>query len=276
MRILRITIPAVFAAGCSPLADGPVNPPAAITRALPDVPEPARLAKPPAPDPVQSPRLKRVTLSGVVFEGVAFDARRQRLVVVEQQGVPGQRFPDAESAARSIGGIAAVNGGFFTPVGDPLGLVIASGRPFGAWNSASSLGSGVWHADGTGKMAISRRQLLGKARAMAMRELLQAGPLLVGNGRAVGGLENTKSSARTMILWDGGERWWIGRAAPCTLARCAEILATSSPSGWPVKAALNLDGGRSSELWVSEKISGGPLKSRPLWNRPVRNFLVLE
>ena len=96
------------------------------------------------------------------------------------------------------------------------------------------------------------------------------------HGRAVGGLEHTKSSARTMILWDGGERWWIGRAAPCTLARCAEILATSSPSGWPVKAALNLDGGRSSELWVSEKISGGPLKSRPLWNRPVRNFLVLE
>ena len=276
VHILRIAISAVLAASCAPLVDAPVNPPAAAARTVPAAPEPASPAETAALYPVASTRFLRVTLSGVWFEGVVFDARRQRLAVVEQQGAPGGRFPDAENAARSMGGIAAVNGGFFTPAGEPLGLVMAGGRRFGAWNSASSLGSGVWHADGAGKMAISRRQALGSARAMAMQELLQAGPLLVEHGRAVGGLENARTSARTMILWDGGQRWWIGRAAPCTLARCAEILATSSPAGWPVAHALNLDGGRSSELWVSEKISGGPWKSRPLWNRPVRNFLVLE
>lgn len=276
MRILSIAFPALFVGSCAPLVDAPENPPTAAAQAVHSASGPARPAETNAPHPVAAPRLLRVTLSGVVFEGVAFDARRQRLVVVEQRGVPGRRFPDAESAARSAGGIAAVNGGFFTPAGEPLGLVVAGGRRFGAWNCASSLGSGVWHADGEGKMAIRRRQVLGKALAMAMQELLQAGPLLVENGRAVGGLENTRTSARTMILWDGGERWWIGRAAPCTLARCADILATSSPVGWPVKQALNLDGGRSSELWVSGKVTGGPLKSRPLWNRPVRNFLVLK
>ncbi|HSP41690.1 MAG TPA: hypothetical protein VLO11_02365, partial [Luteolibacter sp.] len=87
----------------------------------------------------------RVTLSGVTFEGVSFDSRRHRLVVVEQQGAPGSRFDDAENAVQSVGGLAAVNGGFFTPEGEPLGLVIANAKRFGVWNSASSLGSGVWH-----------------------------------------------------------------------------------------------------------------------------------
>ena len=239
-------------------------------------PEPHLSAEPVATHPVEAPRLLRVTLSGVTFEGVSFDSRRHRLVVVEQQGAQGSRFADAEVAAQSVGGLAAVNGGFFTPEGEPLGLVIANGRRFGVWNSASSLGSGVWHVDAAGNMGISRRQALGKARAMPMQELLQAGPMLVADGRAVSGLETTKTRARTVVVWDGGHRWWIGRTAPCTLARCAEILAASSPAGWPVKQALNLDGGRSSELWVSKTISGGPLKSRPLWNKPVRNFLVLK
>jgi len=38
---------------------------------------------------------------------------------------------------------------------------------------------------------------------------------------------------------------------------------------------MNLDGGRSSDLWISSRVSGGPLTSRPPWNRPVRNFLIL-
>jgi len=211
----------------------------------------------------------------VTFEGVAFDARGQRLVVIEQQGAPGSRFANAEHAARSVGGLAAVNGGFFTPQGGPLGLVIANGKRFGSWNAASSLGSGVWHADAAGNTAISRRETLGKARAMAKRELIQAGPMLVENGRAVGGLESSKTSARTLVLWDGAYRWWVGRTSPCTLARCAESLASSAPGGWPVKHALNLDGGRSSELWVSGKIPDGPITSRPMWNRPVRNFLAV-
>jgi hypothetical protein len=109
-----------------------------------------------------------------------------------------------------------------------------------------------------------------------MRELLQAGPLLVENGHAVGGLENTKTSARTLILWDGGQRWWIGRTPPCTLANLAAALAASQPAGWSAQHALNLDGGRSADLWVSDAVSGGPLSRRPPWNRPVRNFLVLR
>jgi hypothetical protein len=214
-------------------------------------------------------------VSGIEFEGVAFDSRTHRLAVVDQEGGPGSRFADAAEAGRSAGGLAAVNGGFFTPEGEPLGLVIAAGKRSGGWNSSTSLGSGVWHADATGTSAISRRENLGRAGVAGMRELLQAGPMLVENRRAVAGLDAEKSSARTMVLWDGGSRWWIGRSSPASLSRTAAALALAAVPGWPVKHALNLDGGRSSELWISDKVGGGPVSIRPPWNKAVRNFLVL-
>jgi hypothetical protein len=99
--------------------------------------------------------------------------------------------------------------------------------------------------------------------------------MLVENHRAVSGLDTAKTSARTVILWDGGSRWWIGCSSPATLAQTAHALATAAVPGWQVRHALNLDGGRSSDLWISPQVSGGPLTQRPPWNRPVRNFLVL-
>lgn len=225
--------------------------------------------------PAEPPRVARCEVSGIAFEGVAFDSRDCRLMVVDQAGGPGSRFADAAAAGRSVGGIAAINGGFFTPAGEPLGLLIAAGKRSGAWNRASSLGSGVWHADAVGSSAISRREQLGRSGASVMRELLQAGPLLVWNRRAVAGLDARKASARTMILWDGGSRWWIGRSSPATLSQTAAALTGAPVANWPVRHALNLDGGRSSDLWVSAAVPGGSLVRCPPWNRPVRNFLVL-
>ena len=269
MRLLLTAWPVLIIAACAPIQETVPDP---TTRPAPS--PPVTEAEPVA-QAILPPQATRVERSGIVFEGVAFDARGYGLRVVDQAGGPGSRFVDAASAARSGHGLAAVNGGFFTPEGEPLGLVIAGGKRSGAWNTTSSLGSGLWHADAAGHAAISRREELGRAGANAMHELLQAGPMLVGNGRAVSGLDAIKTSARTMILWDGGNRWWIGRSSPATLARVAAELATGEIPGWKVRHALNLDGGRSSELWVSPDISGGPLARRPAWNRPVRNFLVL-
>jgi hypothetical protein len=267
--IAAVSLIALFAS-CVPVRK-PATPPAKIaeTTASPveTTPTPAQ--------PLESAKATHREVSGIVFEGVAFDSRSHRLVVVDQAGGPASQFPDAAAAGRSRGGIAAVNAGFFTPEGNPLGLVAASGKRAGAWNTASSLGSGVWHENSAGNSAISRRENLGRQGAGSQRELLQAGPMLVENGRAVGGLESTKSSVRTIILWDGATRWWIGRASACSLAALAATLASNPPACWPTRHALNLDGGRSSDLWISESTAGGPLTRRPPWNRPVRNFLVL-
>jgi len=184
-------------------------------------------------------------------------------------------FEDATAAGNSRGALAAVNAGFFTPEGAPLGLVIASGTRTGSWNSSSSLGSGLWLETADGRSSIVRREKLGPSAASSMRELLQAGPMLVENDHAVSGLDANKSSIRTLILWDGGTRWWIGRTNFCSLAQLAAATASSQPAAWPVRHALNLDGGRSSDLWISDRIPGGPLTRRAPWNKPVRNFLIL-
>lgn len=234
------------------------------------------VSKPEAPVVAISPaRIRNREISGVLFEGVEFDSRTHRMRVVDQAGGPGSRFADAEAAGSSLGGIAAVNGGFFTPEGDPLGLVSADGAVRGSWNTGSSLGSGVWYDDSAAGTAIVRRTRISRTSALTMNQLVQAGPMLVEGSQAVGGLDAAKASPRTVIAWDGGSRWWIGRSSACSLADAARALASGSPAGWNVRQALNLDGGRSADLWISGSVQGGPLTRRPFWNKPVRNFLVV-
>jgi hypothetical protein len=229
-------------------------------------------AKPAPRQPGFAPVVTRTEFAGISFEGVAFSSNSHRLAVVDQPGGPGSKFADARSAAASIDGLAAANAGFFTPEGAPLGKVISGGKHAGAWNRASSLGAGAFFENPTGDLAIARRE---KIPGSGQRELLQAGPILIENRRTVTGLNAEKPAIRVFLLWDGGSRWWLGRSSLCTLAELGSALGKASPAGWTHLHALNLDGGRSADLWISGNISGGPLNFRSLFNRPVRNFLVL-
>ena len=209
------------------------------------------------------------SLSGISITAVAFDSRSHRLVVADQPGGPGSLWPDAKSAAASRSGIAAVNGGFFTPQGAPLGLVVADGKRAGSLNRASSLGAGLFVEDGS--PTLVRRET-----ARTGGELLQRGPFLVENGRAIPGLSPESSTARTFIGWDGSSGWFIARSGACSLADLAKALEGAKIGGAACRIALNLDGGRSSDLWAGSSLDGGPVTQRPFWNKPVRNFLVLQ
>ncbi len=275
----------IFLAGCAIVmvaACVPVPPLTSRGQVAAPQTERGNIGATPAPQPraaaapSTAPRFSQREISGITFEGVAFDSRVAKLSVVDQAGGPGSEFPDAANAGQAAGGIVAVNASFFTPQGTPLGLVVAGGYLRGQWNNASSLGSGVWYQAASGKSAIVRREKLGKATAGQMQELIQAGPMLVENARAITGLDATKTSARIAILWNGDSQWWIGRSSPCTLAAFAQALTNGNPAGWRTVSALNLDGGRSADLWVSAAIPGGPISRRSPWNRPVRNFLILK
>lgn len=270
MRFFTALLAALLLTGC--FSGKPIQPPAHQAARKAAVPQ-RKPARPPSTAPIDAARVTSQTLSGIRFDGVAFDSRSHRLAVVDQARGPGSEFANSAAAAKSLGGLAAINAGFFTPEGQPLGRLIASGKPLGAWNHASSLGSGLWFETTAGNMAIARRRELDPA--ISLRELIQAGPLLIDNRRAVGGLESVKISARSLILWDGGSRWWIGHSSPCSLAALGQSLGSGRPAGWPIRHALNLDGGRSSDLWISDRIAGGPVLIRPPWNKSVRNFLVL-
>jgi hypothetical protein len=99
---------------------------------------------------------------------------------------------------------------------------------------------------------------------------------LIENYKPVTGLDPSKVAMRSILLHDGGNRWWIGTTSPCSLAELSQALSTQSPFSWIIYHALNLDGGRSTDLFVSSEISGGTLESKSLMNRQVRNFLILK
>ncbi len=275
---MRILLPlflcAVAAIGCSPTGPPQVTHPPRAAAPAESIPMAAPVVTAPiAARRGEAPSFSRGEIGGITFEGISFDSSIHHLVVVDQPGGPGSQFADAAAAGRAINGLAAINAGFFTPEGAPLGKVIASGRAAGAWNRASSLGSGVFSESADGNLTLARREAVS---AGGQSQLLQAGPMLIDGGRPVGGLDAVKPAARIFLLWDGGSRWWMGRASSCTLAELSAALGRGSPAGWPARHGLNLDGGRSADLWVSATVAGGPFTSRPPWNKAVRNFLILR
>lgn len=225
----------------------------------------------PRPAPTQKPGRVRAELDGIRIEAVHFDARSHTLRVRDQPGGPGSRWPDSRSAGRAAGAMAAINGGFFTPEGEPIGLVIDSGKRAGAFNRASSLASGFYFASPSGRPELVRRGSFSEAP-----DALQSGPFLVENGMPVDGLKDERPAVRCFLATDGGNRWILARSGATTLARLAKALAGRSIAGVRIGRALNLDGGRSAELWTDSSLDGGPSFTRPLWNKPVRNYLVLQ
>lgn len=234
--------------------------------------EPTQISVPSAPD--SAPHFARKTIHGILFKGVAFDSRSHRLQVIDQPQGPGSVYGTARDVAVVHDALAAINAGFFTPEGKPLGLVITAGSRSGVWNSASSLGSGIFAESASGQLSISRRSL--SDRFDGARELIQVGPLLMNNGKLITRLDQEKLAVRSILITDGNHRWWMGKTSLCTLAALGEALTSASPAAWPARHALNLDGGRSTDLFVSSKITGGPFQLRGILNRPVRNFLLLK
>lgn len=226
--------------------------------------------------PVLKPRYHKITHQGIVFHLVCFDNRKHALKLADQTAGPGSRWKDAKAAASSQKGLAAINGGFFTPEGKPLGLAITAHQRRGYINR-SSLGAGVYfHCSGSGYSGITRRtQLQGTLKSLKPSELLQAGPMLSFHSKPVPGLSNREKRPRSFIAYNGSHYWLIGLAQDCSLKQLSEAIAGKTLAGVNVFNALNLDGGRSSDLWVSPSVAAGNKHIRGFFNKPVRNFLIL-
>ncbi|NIP92533.1 MAG: phosphodiester glycosidase family protein, partial [Akkermansiaceae bacterium] len=186
---------------------------------------------------------------------------------------PETEWQSARAAAQQHDAVAAINAAFFTPEGQPLGLVIENGVRFGAWNRASSLTSGVLVV-GRGRPRLLRRE--GWPLSSEAEQLVQAGPLLLENAGAVPGLSTNPARPRSFLAWDNRHHWAIGFTRSATLAELASALASQPVPGTRFSTALNLDGGRSSDLWVSSTIKGGPVSTRRFWNNPVRNYVLIR
>lgn len=224
-------------------------------------------------------RAQSTNVAGIKLSYVSFDTRTHTLAVVDQSGI-GTSYQTAAEVTRRHGALATINGGFFTPEGQPLGVVYENGKKAGSLNTASSLGSGVLYVDKKlAQPVIARRASFRKwlqDPAFEPKEVIQSGPFLIENGRAVSGLADKEPRVRSLLLWDGKHHFAIAQCDAITLRNLAGALASQSLPGFRVEVALNLDGGRSSDLHVSSRVSGGPLTLRRWLNKPVRNYLVLK
>lgn len=219
-----------------------------------------------------TPNYQQLSRSGITLSLVSFDDRSHLLRVADQQNGPGSQWKDARSAAAKYKALAAINAGFFTPEGKPLGILIENGTRRGSIN-ASSLGAGMIHS-APNKSSIFRKNQFSSTKHQH-GNLIQTGPMLAENSGTISGLSKTNRRHRSFIAWDKKHHWLIGYASPCTLNELSHTIAGKTLAGVKIHSAINLDGGRSSDLWVSNKVRNGGKTHRTFINKTVRNYLLL-
>lgn len=207
---------------------------------------------------------KRVTAHLAFFTSRAF-----RLEVTDLGGRPEPAHPTLEAAFRAEGCVAGVNGGFFHPDWQPLGLVISKGQRIHHFETAKIL-SGLIYSDDRGIHLVRRGRFQDHPQ---IRALLQTGPFLVEHGRPVRGLSASDPRRRTFIATDWRGHWVIGAtASSLTLAELGEGLASPGAlTPWRVDRAINLDGGSSTGFFFDRGPGRAPVTLEP-W-KPVRNLL---
>jgi len=224
--------------------------------------------------PLLQPSYHKVTSNGVRLHLVSFDSRNCVLKIVDQASGPASQWSTAANLGKAKNALACINAGFFNPNGSPLGLVITDGKVRGAVNS-SSLGSGFFYTNDKQSGIARRSELTTIRNQLSPSHLLQSGPMLSYRGSAIAGLSSSNPRVRSFLATDGSYRWLIGYAESATLDQLGKALTGKRLGDVTIYHAINLDGGRSSDLWVSPSVKNGNKTFRALWNKPVRNFLLL-
>lgn len=239
------------------------------TAVIPTPPTLTKITPPPAPTPTLNKhplQVRKATFNGTTFTAVTFDRRDYILKIIDQKSGPGSEFKTAQEAGKDS--LAVINGGFFSPDGKPIGLVITNGEARGIFNSSSFLGTGI--LDGKNLTLASRKNY------KKSPELLQTGPRLLWPGQTLTGLSSKNPRTRSLLIWDGQHHFGIVHASFATLQGLSNNLKSQPLTGFKITHALNLDGGTSSDLWISNTITGGGISKRSFLNKPVRNYLALQ
>ena len=212
------------------------------------------------------------------------------LDVVSADGEAWGRARVSEMATIGIGTVAAVNGGFFTPEGQPLGLEVSAGRvsargarPALAWRPGRTPWIGVPRADGDSILMLGWPVPLGNPDGLT--EALAGFPELLRSGEPVGDLGRSENPGFSVerhprtavgISPDGLEAWVVvvdgrqeGYSEGMTLPEVARLMKALGAT-----AALNLDGGGSSVMTVGAVRVNRP--SDASGEREVANALVIR
>jgi exopolysaccharide biosynthesis protein len=162
--------------------------------------------------------------------------------------------------------IAGTNGGYFDPDYAPVGLLVSGGQTITPLGKAKLLSGVVSVANG--RVQIQRAaEFSTKTKPTAAR---QCGPFLVDRGRAIVGLNNTRSARRTFVA-ASGERVAIGYCSALTLGQLADLLASTVIANFKIERAFNLDGGSSSAFWFAGEKGVFSLREQ----KTVRDYMAI-
>ena len=182
----------------------------------------------------------------VSMELALFPARSFKLRIIDQ---PSEPRVELSEAMRRENCLAGVNGGYFDPEYNPIGLLIVDGKTVAPFQRARLL-SGVLTASGS-KVQLLR---VGEfSREQKLNAAVECGPMIVDLGNRVHGLEATRLARRTFAAVTTGDRVALGFCSNVTLADLSKILTTQLAADLKIQRALNLDGGSSSAFWFKRR-----------------------
>jgi len=176
-----------------------------------------------------------------------FDLRKIRLRIIDQ---PNERG-DLASAMSSGKCLAGVNGGYFEPDYQPVGLLISDGRTIAPFRRARLL-SGVLSV-ANGHIRLQRASEFSTKEKVS--EAVQCGPFLVDHGKSVIGLDEAHSARRTFVAVGSANLLALGYASSISLAQLSRVLTVGKiTDDFKIERAMNLDGGSSSAFWFASEV----------------------
>lgn len=156
----------------------------------------------------------------------------------------GEPISDIAKHNRALIGI---NGGFFTPEHNSIGLLVKSGNKINPMHYTSWWS--VFGIRGNTPVILPQWQM---KSTRGFKMALQAGPRLVVNGR-ISKLKNSKRTARSAVgITKGGQVIFVAtEGAGISMHDLAQIMRRSRLiNGLGCPNAMALDGGRSSQLYA--------------------------
>ena len=202
---------------------------------------------------------------------VSFDEAKVQVRVVMNESK--KEAKNLSEWGKESGALAVCNGGYFeVPNLLPAGLEISNGVRRG--ERVSQPGAGGALVVKNGKPALIWDEEF--QDDPTIEQLVQCSPWLVKDGKPwpLPPAETREpKNARTFVATDGEGKWVIGTIKGVGLAELAQLLVTPGAiTEFPVKRALNLDGGPSTGLWF--RTPGGVENyEKPGWI--VRNGLAI-
>ena len=157
----------------------------------------------------------------------------------------------AEQACKASHAHVCINASFFDERGLPLGLLVSRGITLQKTHMGGNVLSGIIGVTRDGPFISGRTDM----PTGGMIEAIQTGPRLLLHGEPVSGVHEFESIRQSGVCIDNADRlvFYVVRSSLFAL-KLSDLLSTLKSPGVDCREVINLDGGGSSQLYISEKL----------------------